>query len=113
MKAAGQRHFAGRGRLIALVIIVLAAMTALYTLHESYVFPPTSDSSIDADVVHIAAQVGGKVLEIPVSENDHVAKGDLLFQIDPVPYQQAVAQAEADLHIAEAELETRRRTLAT
>jgi membrane fusion protein, multidrug efflux system len=113
MKAAGQRHFAGLGRLIALVIIVLAAMIALRTLHESYVFPTTSDSSIDADVVHVAALVGGKVLEIPVSENDQVAKGDLLFQIDPIPYQQSVAQTEADLHIAEAELETRRRTLST
>jgi membrane fusion protein, multidrug efflux system len=113
MKAAGQPHSGGRGRLISLVIIVLAAAIAFYTLHESYVFPTTSDSSLDADVVHVAAQVGGKVLEIPVSENDHVAKGDLLFQIDPVPYQQAVAQAEADLHIAEAELESRRRTVNT
>jgi membrane fusion protein, multidrug efflux system len=113
MKAAGRSHFGGHGRLISLVIIALAAAISLYTLHESYVFPTTSDSSIDADVVHVAAAVGGKVLEIPVSENARVAKGDLLFQIDPVPYQHAVAQAEADLHIAEAELETRKRTLAT
>jgi membrane fusion protein, multidrug efflux system len=113
MKAAGKSHFRGRGRLISLVIIALAAAVALYTLHESYVFPTTSDSSIDADVVHVAAAVGGKVLEIPVSENARVAKGDLLFQIDPVPYQHAVAQAESDLRIAEAELETRRRTLST
>jgi NAD(P)-dependent dehydrogenase (short-subunit alcohol dehydrogenase family) len=31
--------------------------------------PTSSDSSIDADVVHIAAAVGGRTLEIPVSEN--------------------------------------------
>jgi membrane fusion protein, multidrug efflux system len=113
MKTAGQSHFGGRGRLISLVIIALAAGIALYTLRESYVFPTSSDSSIDADVVHVAAAVGGKVLKIAVSENERVAKGDLLFQIDPIPYQQAAAQAEADLHIAEAELETRRRTLST
>jgi membrane fusion protein, multidrug efflux system len=113
MKAAGHSKFRWIGGLISLVIIVFATAIAFNTLHESYVFPTTSDSSIDADVVHVAAAVGGKVLEIPVSENDSVARGDLLFQIDPVPYQQAVAQAEADLHIAEAELETRRRTLST
>jgi membrane fusion protein, multidrug efflux system len=113
MKATGQSRFRGLGRFISLVIILLAAAIAIYTLHESFDFPTSSDSSIDADVVHVAATVGGKVLEIAVSENTRVAKGDLLFQIDPVPYQQAVAQAEADLHIAEAELETRRRTLST
>ena len=51
--------------------------------------------------------------QIPVSENSRVAEGDLLFQIDRVPYRFAVAQAEADLSIAEAQLDTRRRVLAT
>jgi membrane fusion protein, multidrug efflux system len=113
MKAAGKSHSATRGKLISLMIIMLAAAIALYTLHGSYVYPTTSDSSIDADVVHVAAAVGGRVLEIPAVENARVAKGDLLFQIDPVPYQLAVAQAEADLHIAEAQLETQRRVVST
>jgi multidrug efflux system membrane fusion protein len=113
MKAAGKSHFAARGRVISLMIIVLAGAIALYTMHESYVRPTTSDSSIDADVVHVAAAVGGRILEIPVAENARVAKGDLLFQIDPVPYQLAVAQAEADLQLAEAQLETQRRVVST
>jgi membrane fusion protein, multidrug efflux system len=113
MKAAGKSHFAARGRLISIVIIVLAAAIALYTLHESHVYPTTSDSSLDADVVHLAAAVSGRILEIPVAENTRVAQGDLLFQIDPVPYRLAVAQAEADLHIAEAQLETQRRVVST
>jgi membrane fusion protein, multidrug efflux system len=113
MKAAGKSHSATRGKLISLMIIMLAAAIALYTLHGTYVYPTTSDSSIDADVEHVAAAVGGRVLEIPVVENARVAKGDLLFQIDPVPYQLAVAQAEADLHIAEAQLETQRRVVST
>lgn len=92
---------------------MFAAAIALYTLHGSYVYPTTSDSSIDADVVHVAAAVGGRVLEIAVPENARVARGDLLFQIDSVPYQLALAQAEADLHIAEAQLETQRRVVST
>jgi membrane fusion protein, multidrug efflux system len=113
MKAAGKSRFGVGGRLISLVIIVSAAAVALYTLHQSDAYPSTSDSSIDADVVHVAAAVGGRVLEIPVVENARVAKGDLLFQIDPVPHQLAVAQNEADLHLAEAQLETQKRVVST
>jgi membrane fusion protein, multidrug efflux system len=113
MKAAGKSRFGVGGRLISLLIIVSAAAVALYTLHQSDAYPSTSDSSIDADVVHVAAAVGGRVLEIPVTENARVAKGGLLFQIDPVPHQLAVAQTEADLHLAEAELETKKRAVST
>jgi membrane fusion protein, multidrug efflux system len=113
MRASGNPHLVRASRLISLAIVALAAALAFYTYHETHVHPTTTDSSIDADVVHVAAAVGGRVLEIRVSENVRVARGDLLFQIDPVPYQLAVAQAEADLHLAEAQLETQRRVLST
>jgi multidrug efflux system membrane fusion protein len=63
-------------------------------------------ATIDADVVHVAAAIGGRIIEIPV-------EGELLFQIDPVPHRIAVAQAEADLAIAEASLDTQERLLST
>ena len=63
--------------------------------------------------MHVAAAVGGRILELPVAENVRVAKGDLLFQIDPLPFQLSVAQAEAELHFAEAQLDTQRRVVAT
>jgi membrane fusion protein, multidrug efflux system len=46
-------------------------------------------------------------------ENSHVQKGDLLFQIDPVPHQLAVNQARASLDVAKAALETQRRIIST
>ena len=113
METAGKSHLTSRSRLISLAIVLLALAIALYTLHESTVRPTSNDSSIDADVVHVASEVGGRVIEIPVSENSRVSKGDLLFQIDPVPYRLAVAQAEADLSFAEAQLDTRRRFVST
>jgi membrane fusion protein, multidrug efflux system len=100
MEAAGKSHVASRGKLIAVLIIALAVGFAFYALHESELHPTSSDSSIDADVVHVAAAVAGRVLEIPVVENTRVAKGDLLFQIDPLPYRLALEQAAADLDIA-------------
>jgi len=113
METAGKSRVASRDRLISLAVIVLAAGLALYAFHESTVHPTTTDSSIDADIVHVAAAVGGRIIELPISENARVAAGDLLFQIDPLPYRLAVEQTAADLAIAEAQLETQRRVLAT
>ena len=73
--------------------------------------PSTDDASIDADVVHVASPVGGRIVQLAVHENQRVAKGDLLYVIDPVPYRLTVAQAQADLELARASLDTRRRSL--
>jgi multidrug efflux system membrane fusion protein len=113
MKEAGKTGIHSHGLLVSIAIIALAVALALYALHESRVHPSTSDSSLDADVVHVAAAVAGRVLDLAVAENVRVAKGDLLFQIDPYPYQLAVTRAEAELHFAEAQLETQRRVVAT
>lgn len=113
MESAGKSHAVIRNRLISIIIVAAAATVALYALHESEAYPTTSDSSIDADIVHVAAAVGGRIIELPIAENGRVAKGDLLFQIDPLPYRLAVEQTTADLAIAEAGLETQRRALST
>src|SRR6476646_11291555 len=112
METAGKSRSGSRGRVIAVAVVVFAIALGLYALHESNIHPTTSDSSIDADIVHVAAAVGGRIIQLPVSENARVAAGDLLFQIDPLPYRLAVEQVAADLAIAEAQLETQRRVLA-
>jgi membrane fusion protein, multidrug efflux system len=100
MESAGKATAIPRGRLISIAIVVLAAAFAFYALHESNTHPTSSDSSIDADVVHVAAAVGGRIVQLPVVENMRVAVGSLLFQIDPLPYRLALEQAAADLDIA-------------
>jgi membrane fusion protein, multidrug efflux system len=100
MESAGKTGTTPRGRLISIAIVVLAAAFALYALHESNIHPTSSDSSIDADVVHVAAAVGGRLIQLPVVENARVAGSSLLFQIDPLPYRLALEQADADLGIA-------------
>jgi membrane fusion protein, multidrug efflux system len=113
MKTAGTRRHAPWAFLVSLAIMIAAIAFGLYALHRSAIRPTTDDASIDADVVHIAAEVGGRIIEIPLEENSRVKKGDLLFQIDPVPHQLAVDQARANLAVAKAALETQRRFLAT
>ena len=107
------RRFTSRSSLIALGIIALAVVGALLSASWVSRHPSSSDASIDADVVHVAAAVGGRIIEIRVRENSAVHRGDVLFQIDPVPYQLIVSQAQADLALAEAQLDTQRRYVST
>jgi membrane fusion protein, multidrug efflux system len=113
MKSAGTPRRSSRGKIISVAIIVIGVAAGLYVEHRISIRPSTDDATIDADVVHVAAAVGGRIIELPVTENAKVSKGDLLFRIDPVPYRLAVKQAEADLGVAIGALDTRRRAIAT
>ncbi|MBV8439405.1 MAG: biotin/lipoyl-binding protein, partial [Hyphomicrobiales bacterium] len=113
MKPAERRRPRVWAALISLAIIVGAVAFADYTWERLALTPSTDNASIDADVVHVAAAVGGRIIDIPVEENGRVAKGDLLFQIDPIPYRDAVEQAEADLALAKAALGTQQRLVST
>jgi multidrug efflux system membrane fusion protein len=91
----------------------LAVVTALLVASWVRGHPSSSDASIDADVVHVAAAVGGRIIEIRVRENSPVHRGDVLFQIDPLPYQLIASQAQADLAVADAQLDTQRKYVST
>ena len=113
MKSAGNPRPPSRGKIISLAIIAFGVAMGLYVENKISIRPSTDDATIDADVVHVAAAVGGRIIELPVTENAEVSKGDLLFRIDPEPYRLAVEQAEADLGVAVGALDTRRRAIAT
>ncbi|CAG4905006.1 efflux RND transporter periplasmic adaptor subunit [Paraburkholderia saeva] len=70
--------------------------------------PWTRDGRVRAEVINIAPDVSGAVVELPVHDNELVKKGDLLMQIDPSHYQIAVEQAQAAVAARKAELQARR-----
>lgn len=107
--AAGQARRSSIGKIVAAIVILLALAAVTLSMRGNALHPSTDDASIDADVVHVAATVGGRVLRIGPAENSTVRRGDLLFQIDPEPYRLLVQQARADLAMARAELGTRGR----
>lgn len=113
MKMAGVRRGPLRGKLIALVIVLLAVALSVYAWQRTVRYPSSDDASLDADMVHVASPVGGRIARIMVTDNQQVSKGDVLFEIDPVPYKLAVAQATADLELARAMQGTRQRTIGT
>ena len=57
--------------------------------------PTTTDVRVVKYVVPIVSQVRGRVIEVPVENNRPVKKGDVLFRIDPTPYQNEVNSLEA------------------
>ena len=111
MKMAGKNKAPLKGRLIAMTIVLVGVIVACYGYYRSSQFPSTDDAAIDADVVHIATPVGGRIVKLAVQENQRVAKGDVLYEIDPVPYRLILAQAQADLALARASLDTRQKTI--
>ena len=83
------------GRVIKWGILLSALVLALivYQLHEDY--PRTDDASVTANIVGIAPRVSGPIARIAVTDNQFVKEGDLLFEIDPIPYQDAVDRTAA------------------
>ncbi len=72
-------------------------MAGLYVLRLYYIYPRTDDAYVRANVVGVAPHVSGPIVELPIRDNQHVAKGALLFVVDPRPYQSALERAEASL----------------
>jgi membrane fusion protein, multidrug efflux system len=60
----------------------------------------TDDAYVDAGKAPISASIGGRVIEIDVTENQHVAAGQVLFRLDPVDIQAALDRAQATLAAA-------------
>ena len=62
----------------------------------------TDNAYVKQDKVSVSAQVGGDIREVLVKEGDEVRAGQLLFRIDPEPYRLAIAQADANIASAQA-----------
>jgi len=88
---------------VIVVIIPIVGMTALI-LTLNVVAPSSSDVRVIKYVVQVIPQVRGRVIEVPVEPNRLVKKGELLFRIDPTPYQNDLAVAKAKLAADEARL---------
>jgi membrane fusion protein, multidrug efflux system len=72
----------------------------------------TDDAQIKQDIVSVSPQVNGQVVAVFVRNGAHVKRGDLLFRIDPQPFQVALEQAEAALANARLQTQVLRTTAA-
>lgn len=85
-------------RIAITLIIVLLAAIAIFRAWVFYTESPwTRDAKFTADVVAIAPDVSGLITDVPVTDNQLVTKGQVLFTVDRPRYQQALDEAEADV----------------
>jgi multidrug resistance efflux pump len=88
--------------LVTLATIALAVPLA-WAMWNAYMAAPwTRDGTVRVYVVTMAPEVTGHIVELPVSDNQFVHKGDLLMVIDPTNYKIAVSLAEAAVQQAQA-----------
>jgi multidrug resistance efflux pump len=86
-------------RMVRLALLVLIVMF-LYHVFADRITPYTSQAAIDTFVVQIAPEVSGPVVSVDVSDNHEVKKGQVLFRIDPRPFQIALQVAQANVSLA-------------
>ena len=88
--------------LITLATMAVAAALG-WAMWEAYMGAPwTRDGTVRAYVVTMAPEVAGRIVELPVADNQFVHKGDLLMVIDPTNFKIAVSLAEAAVQQAQA-----------
>jgi multidrug resistance efflux pump len=87
-------------RKIILVALAILLLLFIYHVLSDRYTPYTSQARVGTFLTQVAPEVAGDVLEVDVRDNARVAKGQLLFRIDPEPYQVAVRSAEANLAVA-------------
>jgi membrane fusion protein, multidrug efflux system len=108
-KAEDRRSWLRRHPILApvgLIALLLAAAAGyLYWDHGAH-FESTDDAFIAARQFAIAPKVPGYVTAVPVTDNQHVSKGDVIAEIDQRDYRNALAQAEGQVAAAQAGIQS-------
>ncbi|MFM5915492.1 MAG: HlyD family secretion protein [Chakrabartia godavariana] len=101
----GKRKSWVRPVLMLSLPLALAAGGAVYYLANDH-YVSTDNAYVQQDKVSVSAEVNGRIVDVAVHENQPVKAGDLLFRIDPAPYELAAAQADATIASAQVRLTT-------
>ncbi|WP_158934936.1 efflux RND transporter periplasmic adaptor subunit [Burkholderia sp. S171] len=98
------------GQILFTLVVVAIAAFVLWRLVDYYMFAPwTRDGHVRADVVQVAPDVGGLIVNVNVVDNQPVSAGQVLFVIDQARYALALRQAQATALQRRATLDQARR----
>jgi multidrug efflux system membrane fusion protein len=101
------------GRITSIAIIAAAVITGLLVIAQTDKYPRTDDAEVFANFIGIAPQVDGPILQLAVKDNAYVKQGNLLFEIDPRPYEYTLEKAKSDQSTLEGQIVDERRTIAS
>jgi membrane fusion protein, multidrug efflux system len=100
------------GRWIGVGTVVAAILALLLVILATDRNPRTDDASVRANLIEIAPEVSGRLVQLPVKDNAFVKQGELLFAIDPRPFQYALQQALSDQEALEQQIIDAKRRIA-
>ena len=92
---ARRRRLVGRVLMLAGVVVVAIGGLTFWLTGGRYV--STDDAYVEANKLMVSTDVSGLVLDVDVKEGQLVHKGDVLFRLDPKPFEIAVANAKSQL----------------
>ncbi len=87
------------GQRVALAIVIATVIVVIIAVWMHDYRPWTDDATLRANFIGVAPHVSGHIVELHVKDNQFVKEGDLLFVVDPRPYEDAVATAKANLNL--------------
>src|SRR5271170_6668531 len=93
-----------RGKVIATIAIGLAVVLGILVVFAIDRRPRTHDARIFAYSAAMASEISGRIVQIPVTNDQEVAKGAPLLVIDPVPYELALREARAQVAALKAQI---------
>src|ERR1700733_6857549 len=93
-----------RGKVIATMAIGLAIVLGVLVIFTIDRRPRTHDAYIFAYSAAMASEISGRIVQIPVTNDQDVAKGAPLIVIDPVPYELQLRQARAQVAALKAQI---------
>ena len=94
--------------LFGIPLLALAGAALVWQRGGRYV--TTENAYVKADIVQVAPEVAGRILEVAVRDHNTVQAGQVLQRLDPEPFRLAVQKAEAELDAARTLVETARAT---
>jgi membrane fusion protein, multidrug efflux system len=110
-RASPANRFRLIGRVVGIGIVLGALIVAAIAWRLTDIHPRTDDAAVRANVVGIAPHVSGPIVELHVVDNQRVKAGDLLFVVDPRPYEARRDRARAELALTQKEVEAQERAI--
>src|SRR6516225_11579852 len=92
------------GKSLGLAIVISTALVCLIAIWMYIHRPQTDDATVRANFIGVAPHASGHIVQLAVKDNQFVHEGDLLFTIDPRPYEHSVARAKASLVLTRKEV---------
>ena len=95
--AAADTDSANPLRKAALIVVAVTILLFALSIVMERFTPLSSQAVVQAYVIRMAPEVAGRVIGVDVADNTRVDAGQVLFRIDPRPFELAVAEAQAQL----------------